>query len=557
MENKAKKRKGSSFEDALRSLPLAPLSVFKAFKTGACVAFKKGTDVITTATDPNVLDHFQSLIDMQGGEILEAIPGEKQQKGKKIGVLFAGGPAAGGHNVILGLCDMMTASGGQVIGIRSGLKGLLEGDLKPITQEDLARVRNLGGFDLLGSNRKKIKTKEQFDQAVKVISEHSLEGLVIIGGDDSNTTAAHLAQYLIPIGCTVVGVPKTIDGDLQVGPHLPISFGFDTATKIYAELVGNILQDAASSQKYWHFVKVMGRTASHVALEIALKTQATLTFISEEVKAKNMTLDDVVTQIADAVILRSQKGLNHGVIVIPEGLIEHIQELSALIQDLNLVLSSKQGLSLEEKREKIILELEAAASDLFKQLPESIQNSLLIDRDDHGNVQVSQIPTEELLITRVKAKLATQEPKRHLNTLSHFFGYEGRSGAPSRFDADYTYNLGLIAGALVLAEKTGYMAALSELDTGGKAIAIPLSALLHSEIREGKTSMVIKKTEVELDSPAFKYFSKNRQSWMEADVFLSPGPRQLWGPEAAVLPQTVVLNQAYTSSQYLFNGAQV
>jgi pyrophosphate--fructose-6-phosphate 1-phosphotransferase len=383
---------------------------------------------------------------------------------------------------------------------------------------------------------------------------------VVIGGDDSNTNAAFLAEYLFEnvkkdgSGVSVIGVPKTIDGDLQIGKNLPISFGFDTATKVFSEMVGNILQDTPSSRKYWHFIKLMGRAASHVALEVALQTKPAIALISEEVAEKNMPLGQIVEQIAAVVIKRAKKGINHGTVVVPEGLIEFIPEMTKMIKELNTVVTEHDGemadKCLPEKRDILSNYMNNENFALFSSLPEYIQEMLLFDRDSHGNLQVSQIPTERLLIDMVKKYIKKEAPEVKFATLNHFFGYEGRCGAPTLFDAAYTYNLGLTAGSLILSGKTGYMASFTNLENGGEILALPLPALLNCEERHCKEELVIEKALVKLDSPAFRYFEKNREKWSEKDLFTSPGPRQLWGPASNQMPITVALNQGYKGLRF-------
>src|SRR3989339_596867 len=410
------------------------------------------------------------------------------------------------------------------------------------------------------TNKDKIKTPEQFEAVKQTCKKHRLDALVVIGGDDSNTNAAFLAEFLFEnikedgSGVQVIGVPKTIDGDLQIGKNLPISFGFDTATKVYAEMVGNILQDTPSSKKYWHFVKLMGRAASHVALEVALQTKPAVALVSEEIAEKNMSLDQIIDDIAKVVIERAMKGKNYGVVVVPEGIIEFIPEMTKMLKELNMAVAEHEqeleNKDLAEKRDVLSCVLAADNMKLFSSLPEYIQEMMLFDRDAHGNLQVSQIPTEKLLIDMVKKHIKKEAPEVEFATLNHFFGYEGRCGVPSLFDAAYTYNLGLAVGALALSGKTGYIVSFTELDKGGKILAIPLPALLNVEIRHGKEELVIEKALVELDSPAFKYFAKNRKRWAETDLFNSPGPRQLWGPSCNQLPITVALNQGYKSLSF-------
>ncbi|MDR1997146.1 MAG: diphosphate--fructose-6-phosphate 1-phosphotransferase [Candidatus Margulisbacteria bacterium] len=479
--------------------------------------------------------------------------------GQRVAVLFSGGPAAGGHNVVAGLKAVLGRKN-TLLGVRGGPAGLLAGNLFKIKDGPVRRILNTGGFDFLGSDRTKIKTPEQFAQVKKVCVQHKLDAIVIIGGDDSNTNAAILAEYLYSgvkkngAGVQVIGVPKTIDGDLQAGRLLPISFGFDTATKIYAELVGNILQDTPSSRKYWHFIKLMGRAASHVALEVALQTRPAVTLISEEIAEKKIPLNKIVNDIADTVVKRYKKGLGHGVVVIPEGLIEFIPDMTGLLQTLNELVAGQAGelkhLPLARRRELAGRKLKAAPAALFRSLPDYIQEMLLLDRDSHGNLQVSQIPTEKLLIDMVAARLQKIAPGVRFATNSHFFGYEGRCGAPSLFDAAFTFNLGLTAGSLLLDGRTGYMAALTDLHRGGKILAIPLTGLINIERRHGRNELVIAKALVKLDSKAFKFFAGRRAAWAAADLFTSPGPRQLWGPAARQVPISVALNQGYANLDF-------
>ena len=423
-------------------------------------------------------------------------------------------------------------------------------------------MRNTGGFDFLGSDRTKIKTDEQFAKVKKTCVDNKLDAIVVIGGDDSNTNAAVLAELLFSgvkadgSGVQVIGCPKTIDGDLQIGDLLPISFGFDTATKIYAELAGNILQDTPSSRKYWHFIKLMGRSASHVALEVAMQVKPPVALISEEVSEKKMPLSKIVDDIAKVVIDRSKNGMNYGAVLIPEGIIEFIPEMNTLIAELNDKLASVEAeiskMTAEEKRPFVIGKLTSEHQKLMNSLPVYIVDMLLAERDSHGNLQVSLIPTEKLFIDMVAKRVKELDSTVPFATLNHFFGYEGRCGAPTLFDAAYCYNLGLTAGSLILSGKTGYIASVSDLDKGGKPIGIPLTGLLNIERRHGKDEFVIEKALVKTDSEAFKYFAERRAEWAKADVFASSGPRQLWGPAAKQIPVTVALNRKYSSLGFNF-----
>ncbi|MCX7821145.1 MAG: diphosphate--fructose-6-phosphate 1-phosphotransferase [Brevinematales bacterium] len=563
----------SLFENEIRKLNVPVCDIF--VKDGKIVPakFEKTDKKIGTSDVAEVNKEFPKTVKETENKILKGISGSVNVSGKRVAVLFSGGPAAGGHNVIIGLKKVL-GDGNILFGVKNGPKGLLEGTLFEIKEEDVKRILNTGGFDFLGSDRTKIKSEEQYEAVRKTVKDYQLNGIVVVGGDDSNTNAAVLAELLYDMGVQVIGVPKTIDGDLQIGDILPISFGFDTATKIYSELVGNILQDTPSSRKYWHFIKLMGRSASHVALEVALQTRPAIALISEEVEAKKMSLGDIVKSICDVILTRASKGINHGVIVIPEGLIEFVPEMKSLIAELNDIMGHygediSKMFTFEEKKDFIYKKLNADSAKLMASLPDEFEKMLLLDRDAHGNLQVSQIPTEKLLITMVEERI--NEVKNHLDeiaylnfdekglerikkfkfaTNNHFFGYEGRCGAPSLFDAAYTLNLGLCAGSLILDGKTGYIASVTDFDKGGSVLALPLTGLLNIEKRHGKNEMVIKKGLVEVDSPAFKFFEKRRKDWAEKDLFTSPGPRQLWGPVSKQLPITVALNRGYSSLEF-------
>ncbi|MDR2431999.1 MAG: diphosphate--fructose-6-phosphate 1-phosphotransferase [Candidatus Margulisbacteria bacterium] len=526
----------------------------------APVVFTSTGQVLSAGNSAAARQEFSRIANAGGSRLLQARGvNPAPPSGKKVAVLFSGGPAAGGHNVIAGL---KTALGKKntLLGVRGGPAGLLAGSLFKITDKDIKRILNTGGFDFLGSDRTKIKTPEQFAQVKKVCVRYKLDALVIIGGDDSNTNAALLAEYLFAgvkkdgSGIQVIGVPKTIDGDLQAGRLLPISFGFDTATKIYAELVGNILQDTPSSRKYWHFIKLMGRAASHVALEVALQTRPAVTLISEEIAEKKIPLHKIVKSIADTVVRRYRKGLRYGVVIIPEGLIEFIPDITSLLKTLNELTAKYapelNGLALDKRPEFAARKLSGSKALLFRSLPGYIQEMLLLDRDSHGNLQVSQVPTERLLIDMVAAHLKKNVPDVQFSPNSHFFGYEGRCGAPSLFDAAFTFNLGLTAGSLVLANHTGYMAAFTDLQKGGRVLAIPLTGLLNIERRHGREEMVIAKALVKTNSRAFKFLASRRRDWAGSDLFTSPGPRQLWGPAARQTPISVALNQGYANLNF-------
>lgn len=562
----------SIFESEIKKMKVPVCSEF--IKDGKIVsASVRETDQTLGTKDADKVNaEFKNSVKESQNKILEIVSGVNQKSGLRIAVLFSGGPASGGHNVVVGLKKVLGKEN-TLLGTIAGPKGLLEGNFFEITDEAVNNILNTGGFDFLGSDRTKIKTQEQFDQVKKIVKEHRLDGIVVIGGDDSNTNAAVLAELLYDMGVKVNGVPKTIDGDLQVGDILPISFGYDTATKIYSEMVGNILQDTPSSRKYWHFVKLMGRSASHVALEVALQVKPALAFVSEEVLEKKMSLDQIISLIADTVIKRQAKGINHGVILIPEGLIEFIPEMKDLIAQLNDKIaefsSDLDGMDLAKKKDFIYKKLSAEAAKLMASLPDDIEEMLLLERDSHGNLPVSQIPTEKLLIDMTKEKI--NEMKKHakevahlnlsneeialvqktkFSSLNHFFGYEGRCGAPTLFDAAYTLNLGMVVGSLMMTGKTGYIASVTDLDKGGKPLAIPLTGLINIERRHGKDEFVIEKALVKTDSKVFKFFESRRETWAAADHFASPGPRQLWGPTAKQLPISVALNRNYPSLDF-------
>lgn len=447
----------------------------------------------------------------------------------KVGVVLSGGQAPGGHNVIAGLFDALKKlnSHSRLIGFVGGPAGIHENHTLEITESLLAPYRNTGGFDLIGSGRAKVETEEQLAAAVKNATQLGLDGLVIIGGDDSNTNAALLAEYFSEKGCPtrIIGVPKTIDGDLK-NSSVEISFGFDTASKIYSEMIGNIARDACSSKKYTHFIKLMGRSASHIALECALQTHPNLTLIGEEIFEKKMTLKEIVGMVTDLIVLRSKKGKNFGVILIPEGLIEFIPEIKGLIRELNMKLAEGQS--------GVIERLTSDSRTTFLSLPKSIQEQLLFDRDPHGNIQVSHISTEQLLLELVKKELKERKDfKGKFHALQHFLGYEGRCGFPSNFDANYCTALGMGAALLVHHGVTGYMSVVHQLHKDPKDWEIggfPIVEMMDFEERKGKRKPVIRKTLVDLNGKPFKTFAAQRESWMQEESYLNPGPIQFFGP---------------------------
>ncbi len=482
-----------------------------------------------------------------GAPIARFTEGENKDvsRPRKIGVILSGGQAPGGHNVIAGIYDALKKANADSVlyGFRGGPSGIIDDDVMEITDEIMDSYRNTGGFDIIGSGRTKLETEEQFEKSLATCKKHGIDGVVIIGGDDSNTNGAILAEWFKKknSGITVVGCPKTIDGDLK-NDYIETSFGFDTATKTYSELIGNIEKDANSAKKYWHFIKLMGRSASHIALECALQTQPNICIISEEVKEKNMSLDDVVNQITDVVKARADKGLNFGVILIPEGLIEFIPEVGALIAELNDLLAREAEYfstlkNIEDMREWINHELSKDSSYVFSSLPKSIQMQLLDDRDPHGNVQVSRIETEKLLIELVHDKLERMklkgEYKGKFSALNHFFGYEGRCAFPSNFDADYCYGLGFSAFLLLSAGLTGYISNLADLHKDAAEWlpgGVPLTMMMNMEQRHGERKPVIRKALVELDKAPFKEFAANRDKWAVENAYTFPGAIQYYGP---------------------------
>ena len=466
-------------------------------------------------------------------------------KPQRAGVILSGGPAPGGHNVIAGLFDALkrTHPESTVFGFRNGPDGLLKNDGIEIDATLLGSYRNTGGFDIIGSGRTKLESEADFLKALETASARNLTALVVIGGDDSNSNASKLAEFAKSRGAalTVVGVPKTIDGDLK-GAGIETSFGFDTACKVYSDLIGNIQRDALSARKYWHFIKLMGRSASHIALECALQTRPNITLISEEVAEKKLTLAGIVSQIADTIAARAAKGEKFGTVLIPEGLIEFVPEMGALISELNETLAHHTEAfeaidTLPAKRAFVAGKLQPAAATLYKSLPDDIANQLILDRDPHGNVQVARIDTQRLLIDLVEARLKEMKAagayKASFAPLPHYFGYEGRCAAPSNFDADYCYTLGFTAALLVREGLTGTIASVRGLTgpaSSWQAGGVPLARMMNMERRHGKMVPVIKKALVELDGAPFREFEKHRATWAIETSYAFPGPIQYFGP---------------------------
>jgi len=572
----------------------------------------------------------------------------QELSGKRIGVIFSGGPASGGNNVLSGILKALGRHN-KLIGFEKGPDGLIKGEGLLITSNKMKDLINTGGFDYLGTGRTKIDSPEKIAAVLTTVQKYSLDGIIIVGGDDSNTNAIELAEVLseehnagiLAKPCAVVGVPKTIDGDLQIyvggKTLLPISFGFYTAARVYSKTIGNLLTDAASQGKYWFFYKVMGRSASHIALEIALQTRPHITLISEEIAEKKQSLNDVVSYMTGVVINRAKQAKAYGVGVIPEGIIEFIPEMKILIKELNKLsarlISIKRDLieagilaengSLDEQNVKELesqhgvddilthlhilgldykvsetdyvaremelstrvkkdfiasaQELSKASKKLFMSLPDDIVESMLLDRDEHGNLKVSQIPSETLLCRMMRERIRDMqhnpdhyeksgelqfsnetERKNFLKFVfavqTGFLGYEGRCGAPTRFDADYSMNLGLVAGSLALGGQTGYMASMINLSSGSEPIGIPLAALIHGEERKGVIKPVIEKALVTLDSPAFQAYAGNRDTWAEGNSSRSPGGIQYQGELAAMMPLVVALNMGITTMEDLEDG---
>ncbi len=461
-----------------------------------------------------------------------------------VGVILSGGQAPGGHNVISGLFDGIKKinKDSHLYGFLMGPGGFVDHQYVELTSEIIDEYRNTGGFDIIGSGRTKLETKEQFDKGLEILKKLDIKALVIIGGDDSNTNAAILAEYYksINAGVQVIGCPKTIDGDLK-NDMIETSFGFDTATKVYSEVIGNIQRDCNSAKKYWHFIKLMGRSASHIALECALQTQPNVCIVSEEVEEKNMTLADIVNNIAGIVAKRAEKGDNFGIILIPEGLIEFIPAMKALIAELNDLLANNAAefatVATNEQRQYIINHLSAENAKVYSSLPEGVARQLSLDRDPHGNVQVSLIETEKLLSEMVGRRLAEMKTEGTFTgkfaALHHFFGYEGRCADPSNFDADYCYALGFNAACLINSGVTGYMSSVRNLTNPSVqwiAGGIPITMMMNMERRHGAMKPVIQKALVRLDGAPFRKFASKRDEWALNTCYMYPGPIQYFGP---------------------------
>ena len=482
-------------------------------------------------------------------------------KKQVVGVILSGGQAPGGHNVVCGLYDALKATNKENVlyGFKKGPSGLIEDDYIIFDDAYINEYRNTGGFDIIGSGRTKLETDEQFAIAADVCKKHGITAIVIIGGDDSNTNAAVLAEYFAAhnTGVQVIGCPKTIDGDLK-NEDIECSFGFDTATKTYSELIGNIERDANSAKKYWHFIKVMGRSASHVALECALETQPNICLVSEEVAAKKMSLSQIADYIADSVEKRAAKGMNFGVVIIPEGVVEFVPEFSALISEINELLAGSKAETFNslttwaEKYEFIEKGLSKEAMAVFAILPQGIQQQLFMERDPHGNVQVSLIESEKLFSALVADKLAARKKNGtytgKFGALHHFFGYEGRCAFPSNFDSDYCYSLGYNAFMLIQYGYNGYLSKVSNLSKSANewvAGGMPITKMMNIERRHGEDKPVIKKALVELDGKPFQYFAAHRDEWAVETSYLFPGAIQYYGPAEVcdITTRTLALEQ--------------
>ena len=482
---------------------------------------------------------------------------------RNVGVILSGGQAPGGHNVIAGLYDALKQanSSNKLYGFLGGPSGIIDGKYIEFTDEFMDQYRNTGGFDIIGSGRTKLETEEQFQKSLAVCRKLNISAVVIIGGDDSNTNAALLAEWFVKnnTGIQVIGCPKTIDGDLK-NDQIEISFGFDTATKTYAELIGNIERDANSAKKYWHFVKIMGRSASHVALESALQTQPNITLISEEVEAKKMSLESIVNYMTDIIVKRADMGKNFGIAIIPEGLIEFIPEMKSMISNLNDIMASLEtdpdflnATTIRDKFDIVENRLDKDNAKVYNSLPAIIKGQLLADRDPHGNVQVSKIETEKLLIEMISTRLNELKQQGEyigkFSAQSHFFGYEGRCAFPSNFDADYCYSLAFNAFALINNGLTGYLSSVRNLTQPASewiAGGVPLTMMMNMEKRHGEMKPVIQKALVKLDGPVFKQLEENREDWAMNDRYLFPGAIQYFGPSSVcdITTRTLQLERA-------------
>ena len=516
------------------------------------VSIKEGAPTESVGDQEDIKKLFPNTYGMP---LVEFVPTneKKEYAPMNIGIILSGGQAPGGHNVICGLYDELKKqnAANKLYGFLMGPGGLVDHKYIELTDAIIDEYRNTGGFDMIGSGLTKLEEESQFESGLEVIRELGIKAVVIIGGDDSNTNACVLAEYYAAhnYGVQVIGCPKTIDGDLK-NEQIETSFGFDTACKTYAEVIGNIQRDANSARKYWHFIKLMGRSASHIALECALQCQPNVCIVSEEVEEKNQTLDDIVTYIAGVVAKRAEAGNNFGTVLIPEGLIEFIPAMKKLIAELNDLLATPEAANVApaEQRAWILSKLSADNAAIYESLPEGVAKQLTMERDPHGNVQVSLIETEKLLSEMVAVKLAVWKAegkfKGKFAAQHHFFGYEGRCAAPSNYDADYCYALGTSAAQLVANGKTGYMAIVKNTTAPAEqwiAGGVPITMMMNMERRNGKMKPVIKKALVRLDGAPFKEFAAHREEWAEKTCFVYPGPIQYFGPTEVCDQCTVTL----------------
>ncbi|MEG1729457.1 MAG: diphosphate--fructose-6-phosphate 1-phosphotransferase [Bacteroidaceae bacterium] len=520
------------------------------------VSIQEGASTQSVGNQKEIKELFPNTYGMP---LVEFVPGDKKTYAPmNVGVILSGGQAPGGHNVICGIFDgikkLNTAN--KLYGFILGPGGLVDHNYKELTAEVIDEYRNTGGFDMIGSGRTKLEKEEQYEKGLEIMRQLNIKALVIIGGDDSNTNACVLAEYYAAkkSGIQVIGCPKTIDGDLK-NEQIETSFGFDTACKTYSEVIGNIQRDANSARKYWHFIKLMGRSASHIALECALQCQPNICIVSEEVEAKNETLNDIVTYIASVVASRAAAGNNFGTVLIPEGLIEFIPAMKTLIAELNDILATPEAANIEitAQRSWILSKLSKANADIYQSLPEGVAKQLTMERDPHGNVQVSLIETEKLLSEMVAKKLDEWKKEGKFAgkfaAQHHFFGYEGRCAAPSNYDADYCYSLGTSASQLIANGKTGYMAIVKNTTAPAAewiAGGVPITMMMNMEKRNGEMKPVIRKALVELDGAPFKKFAASRDEWAKETSFIYPGPIQYFGPSCVCdqTTRTLALEQA-------------
>lgn len=546
----------------MKAMSKSPLQIARASYQPKLPASLKGNVVLKEgAATESVADQadIKTLFpNTYGMPVISFEPGDKKEYPvKNVGVILSGGQAPGGHNVICGLFDGLKAlnSENKLYGFLGGPSGLVDHKYMELTREIVDEYRNTGGFDIIGSGRTKLEDEDQYEKGAEICEKLNINAIVIIGGDDSNTNACVLAEYYMQKkrNIQVIGCPKTIDGDLK-NDWIETSFGFDTACKVYSELIGNIQRDANSAKKYWHFIRLMGRSASHITLECGLQSQPNITIISEEVEANNMTLSDIVDNIVNVIVHRADHGLNFGTILIPEGLIEFIPAMKKLISELNDLLAHNDDFNAletdDEKRQYVKGLLSPESAQVYRDLPKGIARQLTLDRDPHGNVQVSLIETEKLLIEMVAKRLATMKAsgkyKGKFASINHFFGYEGRCAIPSNFDADYTYSLGYTAAILISENRTGYMASVRNLTAPAAdwiAGGVPITMMMNMERRHGKMKPVIQKALVKLDGAPFKFFASKREAWADESLsYIYPGPIQYYGPsEVCDLPTRTLM----------------